>query len=224
MFIGHFAPAFVAAAAYSRGPKLGTYFVAAQLVDWAFFTLAMLGVEKMRIDPDASAMVPFDLYYMPFTHSVAGTAMWAIGFGAVIAIWHRDALAGLLTALVVASHWVLDWLTHVPDLTVAGSPPLMGLGLWNSPEIAMPLEIGITLAAFLFYTQRSRGPAVQPLLLISLLLILQMVNWFAPHPAEAGFFLYAQALFAFALVTLCAVWTGENRFFMQRGGLAASSM
>ena len=48
MFIGHFAPAFVAAAAYSRGPRLGTYFVAAQLVDWAFFTLAIFGVEKRR--------------------------------------------------------------------------------------------------------------------------------------------------------------------------------
>lgn len=224
MFIGHFAPAFVAAAAYSRGPKLGTYFVAAQLVDWAFFSLAMIGVEKMRIDPDASAMVPFDLYYMPFTHSVAGTAVWAIAFGAAIAIWHRDIMAGLLTALVVGSHWVLDWITHIPDLTIAGSPPLMGLGLWNSPEFAMPLEIGITLAAFLFYTRRSRGPAAQPLILISVLLAFQLMNWFAPHPAEAGFMLYAQALFAFLVVTLLAAWTGENRFFMQRGGLAATSV
>lgn len=224
MFIGHFAPAFVAAAAYSRGPKLGVYFVAAQLVDWAFFTLAMVGVEKMRIDPDASAMVPFDLYFMPYTHSLAGTGAFALVFGIGIAIWYRDLLAGLLTALVVASHWVLDWLTHVPDLTLAGSPPLLGLGLWNRPEIAMPLEIGITLAAFIFYTRRSRGPAAQPLLLITLLLVLQAINWFAPHPAEAGFFLYAQALFAFLLVTASAVWTGENRFFMQRGGLAATSL
>jgi hypothetical protein len=100
----------------------------------------------------------------------------------------------------------------------------MGLGLWNSPEIAMPLEIGITLAAFLFYTRRSRGPAAQPLVLISVLIAFQLINWFAPHPEEAGFFLYAQALFAFLVVTLLAVWTGENRFFTQRGGLAATSV
>ncbi|MHA7818222.1 MAG: hypothetical protein ACX930_01100 [Erythrobacter sp.] len=224
MFIGHFAPAFVAAAAYSRGPKLGTYFVAAQLVDWAFFTLAIVGVEKMRVDPQASVMVPLDLYYMPYTHSVAGTAAWALAFGIGIGIWRRDALAGLLVAVVVASHWVLDWLTHVPDLTLAGSEPAYGLGLWNRPEIAMPLEIGITLAAFLFYTRRLRGPAAQPLILITLMLVLQMVNWFGPHPAEAGLTLYAQALFAFAVITAFAVWTGENRYFMRRGGLAATNL
>lgn len=224
MFIGHFAPAFVAAAVYSRGPKLGTYFVAAQLVDWAFFALAMVGIEKMRIDPDATVMVPFDLYYMPYTHSLVGAAGWAIALAVVIALWHKDSLAGIFSGVVVASHWVLDWLTHRPDLTLAGGEKAYGLGLWNYPEIAMPLEIGITLAAFLFYVRRSRGPAAQPLILILVLLLLQAVNWFAPHPAEAGLFVYAQALFAFGLVTLLAVWVGENRYFTYRGGLAAGKL
>ena len=224
MFIGHFAPAFLAAAAYSRGPKLGTYFVAAQLVDWAFFGLATIGVEKMRIDPDASAMVPFDLYYMPYTHSLAGTGAWALAFGLVIALWHRDALAGALVALVVASHWLLDWLTHVPDLTIAGSGETYGLGLWNSPELAIPLELGITLAAFAFYIRRSRGPAAQPMILIAAMVAMQMINWFAPHPAEAGIFLYVQALFAFAVLTGLAAWTGENRYFTQAGGLAGARL
>ena len=224
MFIGHFAPAFLAAAAYSRGPKLGTYFVAAQLVDWAFFGLATIGVEKMRIDPDASAMVPFDLYYMPYTHSLAGTGAWALAFGLVIALWHRDALAGALVALVVASHWLLDWLTHVPDLTIAGSGETYGLGLWNSPELAIPLELGITLAAFAFYIRRSRGPAAQPMILIAAMVAMQMINWFAPHPAEAGIFLYLQALLAFAVLTGLAAWTGENRYFTQAGGLAGARL
>ena len=224
MFIGHFAPAFVAAAANSRGPKLGTYFVAAQLVDWAFFALAMIGVEKMRIDPNATVMVPFDLYYMPFTHSLAGTAAFAVTFGIVIAIWHKDSVAGLLTALVVASHWALDWLTHAPDLTLAGGPETFGLGLWNHPEIAMPLEIGITLAAFLYYLKRSRGPAIQPMILIVALLVFQAINWFAPAPTEANFMVYAQSLMAFGILTGFAVWVGENRYFTQRGGLAAASL
>ena len=224
MFIGHFAPAFLAAAVYSRGPKLGTYFVAAQLVDWGFFTLALMGVEKMRIDLDAPVMVPFDLYQMPYTHSIAGTGVWALGFAIIIAIWHRDALAGLLSALVVASHWALDWVTHAPDLTLAGGDTAYGLGLWNHPEIAKPLDLGITLAAFLFYNVRSRGPAAQPFILITVLLGFQMINWFAAPPAEAGPMVYIQALIAFAIVTGFAVWTGENRYFTQRGGLAAASL
>lgn len=221
MFIGHFAPAFIAAAAYSRGPKLATYFVAAQLVDWGFFALAILGIEKMRIDPEATVMVPFDLYHYPFTHSLVGTAGWALAFGLVVAIWHRNALAGMLGALVVASHWLLDWVVHRPDLTLDGSGQAYGLGLWNYPEIAMPLEIGITLAAFAFYIRRSRGPAAQPLILLAVLLAFQMINWFAPHPAEVGLFVYLQALFAFGVATGFAFWVGENRYFTHRGGLAA---
>ncbi|BDI61028.1 hypothetical protein [Qipengyuania nanhaisediminis] len=224
MFIGHFAPAFIAAAAFSRGPKLGTYFIAAQLVDWAFFTLAIVGVEKMRIVPGITAMNPLDLYFMPYTHSLAGTAAWALGFGIVIALWHRDSLAGLLGALVVASHWLLDWLTHRPDLTFAGAGEAYGLGLWNFPEIAIPLELGITLFAFAFYMRRSRGPAAQPVLLLAVLLVMQAVNWFGPEPGAANVFFYLQALVAFAIPTALAVWVGRNRYFTQRGGLAAASL
>lgn len=222
MFIGHFAPAFVAAAVHSRGPKLATYFVAAQLIDWGFFALAIIGIEKLRIDPNATVMVPFDLYYMPYTHSLVGAGIWALAFGLIVAIWHRDSIAGMISALVVASHWALDWLTHRPDLTLAGGDKAYGLGLWNYPEIAMPLEIGITLGAFVFYVSRSRGPVGQPLILISLLMALQMVNWFGPQPAEASWLVYLQALFAFGIVTAFAAWVGENRYFVRRGGLAAS--
>ncbi len=223
MFIGHFAPAFVAAAAYSRGPRLATYFIAAQLVDWAFFTLALFGIEEMRITPGATAMNPLDLYFMPYTHSLAGSAIWAVAFGIIVAIWKRDQLGGLVAALVVLSHWALDWVVHRPDLTMAGGEETYGLGLWNYPAIAMPLEIGITLAAFAYYMKRSRGPIGQPLIMIFILLLLQAVNWFGPEPVEAGALLYLQALLAFALATVLAGWTARNRNFPKRGGLAAPS-
>ncbi|MEM6477279.1 MAG: hypothetical protein AAF687_14070 [Pseudomonadota bacterium] len=223
MFIGHFAPAFVAAAISPRAPGLGTLFVAAQLVDWGFFALAIGGVEKMRVDPEATVMVPFDLYHMPYTHSLLGTALWALACAVVIMVYKRNAVGGILAGLVVLSHWVLDWLTHRPDLTLAGGGETYGLGLWNQPYIAIPLELGITFAAFLFYVRRTRGPIGPPLVLIAVMLILQMINWFAPHPTEAGLFLYGQALFAFALLTGLAVWVGENRWFVRRGGLAAAS-
>lgn len=224
MFIGHFAPAFVAAAVSPRSPRLGTLFVAAQLVDWGFFTLAIGGVEKMRIEPGATEMVPFDLYYMPFTHSLLGTSLWALGLALLIWIFRRNPVGGFIAGLVVASHWLLDWITHRPDLTLAGGSETYGLGLWNYPAIAMPLEIGITLAAFLFYVRRTRGPIGQPLILIGVMLALQAVNWFGPHPAEASLFLYIQALFAFGVMTAIAVWVGENRYYKLRGGLAAGSL
>ncbi len=120
MFIGHFAPAFVAASLGPRAPKLGTAFVAAQLVDWAFFGLALLGVEKMRIEPGATVMVPFDLYHMPYTHSLLGSGLWALAFALIVGLSTRNSLGAVLAGLVVMSHWLLDWVAHRPDLTLAG--------------------------------------------------------------------------------------------------------
>ncbi|KPP93261.1 metal-dependent hydrolase [Erythrobacter sp. HL-111] len=221
MFIGHFAPAFAAAALSERSPRLGTLFVAAQLVDWGFFGLALAGVEKMRVEPGATAMVPFDLYHMPFTHSLLGCLAWAAGFALVVALAQRNPAGGLIGGAVVLSHWVLDWLTHASDLTLAGSPPTFGLGLWNWPLVAIPLELGMTLAAFFFYLRRTRGPVGQPVILLAAMLAMQAINWFAPHPAEAGAALYLQALFAFAVLTALAWWVGENRQRIRKGGLAA---
>ncbi|MDA0819126.1 MAG: hypothetical protein O3C52_08440 [Proteobacteria bacterium] len=210
MFIGHFAPAFAAAAVSPGAPKLGTLFIAAQLVDWVFFCFAIIGIEAMRIDPTATAMVPYDLYHMPYTHSLLGTGVWALIFGLLVFAILREAIAGILAGLVVLSHWVLDFLTHRPDLTLAGGDSLYGLGLWNLPLIAIPLELAITLGAFYWFVKRTRGPVGPPLVLLALLLTMQAVNWFGPHPKEASLGLYIQALVAFGVLTLLACWVGDN--------------
>lgn len=211
MFIGHFAPAFAAAALTPRAPKLATLFIGAQLVDWAFFALLIVGVEKMRIVPGATTMVPFDLYYMPYTHSLLGTAIWAVCFGAVVWLARQDFVAVILASLVVLSHWALDWLTHRPDLTLAGAPPALGFGLWNMPAIAIPLELGITLGAFYWYVKASRGPIGPPAILLGFLMVLQFANWFGPEPQAANLRFYLVALGVLAFLTLLAAWVGTTR-------------
>ena len=186
MFIGHFAPAFAAAALSERAPKLATLFVGAQLVDWAFFLFAATGIEKMRIDPDATVMVPFDLYHMPYTHSLLGSAVWAALFGLVIVAMRRDVFAGILGALVVLSHWVLDFLTHRPDLTLAGGDRTYGLGLWNYPIAAIAIELGITIGAFIWFIKRTKGPIGPAAILLAVMLIFQAIDWFGPPPEAAG--------------------------------------
>ncbi|MBE5072747.1 hypothetical protein IM511_00335 [Erythrobacteraceae bacterium E2-1 Yellow Sea] len=218
MFIGHFAPALAAAAISPRAPKLGTLFVAAQLVDWAFFTLAIIGIEKMRLVPGITVMVPFDLYHMPYTHSLLGTAVAAIIFGLIVLSWLRDGAAAILAGMVVISHWLLDFLVHRPDLTLAGSPPKLGLGLWNYPWLEIPLELGITLLAFYWYMRRTRGPVGPALILLVLLLVMQAVNWFGPAPQVAGLALYLSAMAAFAVATIFARWVGTTRWHKRSRG------
>lgn len=177
----------------------------------------------MRIDPDASVIVPFDLYDMPSTHSLTGTAILAAAFLGIVAIWRRNLRLGVLAGVVALSHWFADWLVHVPDLTLGGAPPKLGLGLWNYPWVAMPLELALTFGTFSFFMLRTRGPMGPPVVLVSTMLVFQIVNWFAPHPDSAGPLLYLQALFAFAVLTGIAAWVGENRWFKRRGGLASSA-
>jgi hypothetical protein len=59
--------------------------------------------------------------------------------------------------------------------------------------------------------KRTQGPIGPPLVLLAVLLIVQAINWFAPHPTEAGPGLYIQALVAFGVLTLIARWVGDNR-------------
>ena len=225
MFIGHWAPALAAAAVSRRAPKLGMAFLAAQLVDWAFFALAIFGIENMGIEPGITAMNPMDLYDLPYTHSLAGTAAFAAGFGILLWIGRSDPVTGLWGAGIVLSHWVLDLVTHRPDLTLVGSAAegarTFGLGLLNHPWIAMPLEIGIVLAAFFFYLSKTRGPVAPPLILLFLLLAMQAINWFGPEPPEANIGLYLSALAAFALVTIVAMWVGTTRRHRLHLGMSA---
>lgn len=210
MFIGHWAPALAAAAASRRAPPLALLFIGAQLVDWAFFALLALGVEHMRFSPGISAMNPMDLYHMPYTHSLLGAAGFAGAVWLARSMVLRDAVGGAIGAAVVLSHWFLDLLVHVPDLTLAGSPPKLGFGLWNHPAIEIPLELALILGALWFYARRCRPSTVRLGVLAAVLLTLQAVNWFGPVEAEVTLGTSLLAFFAFGIATLAAWWVGKS--------------
>jgi hypothetical protein len=210
MFIGHFAPAIIAAS-HKKAPSLPVLFIAAQLVDWAFFALLLLGIENMRVTPGISVMNPMDLYHMPYTHSLVGTGAFAAVFGGLIWIATRNRTGAVIGVAVVLSHWFLDWLVHVPDMTLTGSPPKLGLGLWNYPMIEMPLELAITLGAFWIYA-KARRPIPLPLaVLVGVMLTLQAINWFGPVEPEVTTFTSLLAFFAFGLMTLLAWWVASSQ-------------
>lgn len=212
MFIGHFAPALVAAAQpKAAGP--GTLFVAAQLIDIGFAALLVPGIEAMRIVPGITAMNPMDLYHMPYTHSLLGALIWAMIFGAIMWFATRRKEAAIGAALVVVSHWFIDLIVHIPDLTLYGMPPKLGLGLWNHPLIAMPLEILLIGGAFLYYLRRTEAPGGNRRLwiLAGLLVFAQAIDWFGPKEPAYSLAIPATMLFAYALLAATAAWAGANR-------------
>ena len=214
MFIGHWAPALVAGT-HKDSPGLGTLFVAGQLVDFGFMAFVLSGVEHMRIVPGFTAMNSLDLYYMPFTHSLLGTLVWAAAFAAVIFAVTKNRTGAVLGAAVVVSHWLLDLLVHAPDLTLWGQPPKLGFGLWNYPAIEMPLELLLTFGALAFYFAKTRSIAPSSryaaLTLTTLLIIFQLFDWFAPRPEELTAELPISALAAYTAAALAAWWVGRTR-------------
>jgi hypothetical protein len=211
MFIGHYSAAFIAAA-HPKAPGLGTLFIGAQLVDFGFFGLTLAGIEHMRITPGMTAMNPMDLYHMPFTHSLIGSAAWAAGFALLIFALSRNGIGALIGAAVVMSHWVLDLLVHSQDLTIAGSPPKLGFGLWNYPAIEMPLEIAITFGALWWYLRATRpnGAPWAAGVMAIVLIALQAFNWFSPPPVAYDASMPISALIAFTVLSGVAYWLAQS--------------
>lgn len=214
MFIGHYSVA-LAAATHPRAPALGTLFVAAQLVDIGFFSLVLADVEHLRLVPGITVMNPFDLYDMPWTHSLLGCLGWAGAFALLLRIATRSWIAALLGGVTVLSHWFIDLLVHRPDLTLAGSPPPYGLGLWNHPLIEMPLEFALSFGALAFYIHRTRAaPGNGPAALVVLAMAMagfMAIDWFGPKPAELGAAIPFAALFGYLLLAVLARRVGRTR-------------
>ena len=210
MFVGHYSAA-LAAAAHPKAPKLGTLFIAAQLIDFGFFGLLLTGAERMRLVPGFTAMNPMDLYHMPWTHSLAGAIIWAAAFGAIVWLWQKSRAAAVIAGAVVVSHWLLDLLVHAPDLTLWGSPPRLGLGLWNHPLIEMPLEMGLLLGGAWLYARATRGTGWPLPVLLVALFALQAFNWFGPPPERVDLAFSLLAFVGYGIAAGLAWWVARGR-------------
>lgn len=186
MFIGHFA---VALAAKRAAPavSLGTLFVACELVDVIWPVFVLLGIETVRIVPGITAFTPLDFVYYPWTHSLSMCVLWAIAFGILYWLLHRNTRAAIVVAAVVLSHWILDAVVHRPDLPLApGSETRVGLGLWNSIAATLVVEGAMFAAALVVYlrtiTFSDRAGRIGFWILIGILLVAYFGTAFGPPP------------------------------------------
>jgi hypothetical protein len=190
MFIGHYGIA-LALRTIKGSPSLPVLFAGVQLVDIAFFSFLIPGIERMRIEPGATAMNAMDLYFLPYTHSLVGALGFSLVFGAIVAaLTARESRwpAFTITAVAVFSHWLLDLIVHRPDLGLIGdSDTKVGLGLWNYPAIEMPLEIAVLAAGLAIFMASRRPLSRRGIISFAVVVVamgaLQAFNWFGPQPA-----------------------------------------
>lgn len=215
MFLGHFGVAF---GMKRVEPKLslGTLFLATGLVDLFWGVFLLTGWETAEIVPGNTAANPIVFTSYPITHSLLGAFGWGVLAAIIVYSWPtRDTsrhhwLRALIVAAVVASHWLLDLVVHVPDLPLAGDGShKFGLGLWRSIPATVTVELlvfGAGLAVYFRWRERGMsGVTWRVAVLAGLLLALLFANLFGPPPPSmtaVGIF----DIVGMILITALAVW------------------
>lgn len=217
MFIGHYAASLVAKKADRRLP-LGWLFIGAQFLDvlWALFVL--LGIEKLRVDPQLPSS-RYVLYYLPFTHGLITALMWSgIAFLALRYLpllrpeWRTR--AGVVMALTVFSHWVFDLLVHRPDLPLIENAHKVGFGLYNYPILSWGLESVFLIGGLWLYLRATdsaeRTGRFAVLAFGGFLFLVNLFTYFGPPPPSAQ----AAAVFnelSYIALALMASWVDRKR-------------
>ena len=214
MFIGHFAVGF-GAKRFAPAVSLGTLFLACQFADLLWPLLVIAGIEQVAVRPGATVVTPLEFISYPFSHSLMAGFVWGLLFAWAF-VWLRRSRpsVGVVLAFVVVSHWVLDALSHGPDMPVLiGGSLRVGLGLWNS-YVATVLVEGLLFVAGLAIYLRSttavdRTGSVALWTLAAFLVIIYAANLAGPPPPSG----VAAAWSALAMWLLVAwgYWIDRHR-------------
>jgi membrane-bound metal-dependent hydrolase YbcI (DUF457 family) len=139
MFVGHYAVGFAAKRAAPR-TSLGFLIAAAVLLDLLWPVFLLLGWEEVRVVRGPTPLLNLDFVSYPISHSLATTIGWALLAGGAYWAATRYRAGAVWIAILVASHWILDFVTHRPDLPLWPGGPRVGLGLWSSTFKTIAVE------------------------------------------------------------------------------------
>ena len=189
MFVGHLAVAFTGKTTSQR-TSLVWFVAAANLVDLIWPLLLLAGIERVRIDPGNTAFTPLAFDWYPWTHSLLMGVAWGIALAALArASGVARGAAGLIGALVV-SHWILDFVTHRPDLPLwPWTDGTYGLGLWQSISGSFAVESLMWIAGLALFLRVRRPCGIAGYVALWSFVLVSTAIWvsgpFAPPPPSA---------------------------------------
>ena len=149
MFVGHLSLALAAKRA-APNANLGWLMAGVTALDLIWPVLILLGIETASITPGVTAFTPITFDSYPWSHSLVMSVVWGLVLVAIARAARVQASPMLLVALVV-SHWVLDFITHAPDMPLWPGSRRFGLSLWNSIPGTLLVEGAMWVAGIAIY-------------------------------------------------------------------------
>jgi uncharacterized membrane protein HdeD (DUF308 family) len=210
MFIGHYGVS-LASKPLRPSVPLWVWFTAVQWMDVVWSILVLFGIEKLRIVPGFTEANAFDLYYMPYSHSLPGSIVLSLLFGAIVALFVSEnrATTFLLVAAASFSHWILDLIVHLPDLPLYDDTAKVGFGLWKVVALSFSLELSLLGVGAWLYARWAtfKGASSRYLYwgFVAILAGLQVIANFGPSPSSGEMTAIVTLAFYIAL-SLLAAW------------------
>ena len=213
MFVGHIAAGMVAKRIEPR-ISLGTAVLGAVLADLLVFIFLIAGIEHFSVlaDVKRNQFLGYDIVY---SHSLLMDGVWGALFAGVWFVRRRNVRGAVVLFAAVISHWVLDVISHRPDMRLApGTDWMLGLGLWNSLLATVIVEGGFWLLAVVLYVRLTRVRARAGVYVFWIGVVLWTLAWWGnitqgiePNPVKAGI----GGLILFTLIVAWAYWTNRLR-------------
>lgn len=212
MFVGHLALALGAKKIEPRLP-LGAAVAAAFGLDLLWPVLLLIGAESVRVQVGDTAFTNLSFTSYPWSHSLLFAAGWS---GLAMLVAQRASGSSRISALLgvlVFSHWVLDVVTHRPDLPLWPGGPVVGLGLWNSIAATIVVEgTLLALGLWLYLRASAARDQIGRLALAALVAVTSLIwisqPWSPPPPSAAA---VAWGGLILWLIPIWAGWVDAHR-------------
>ncbi len=154
LFVGHLAVSFGAKALEPKAP-LSALIAASFGLDLLWPLLVITGIEVVSVEPGNTTFTPLAFVSYPWSHSLLFAIFWGVAAAGLTFGLMRNQRVGVLIGAVVVTHWILDFVTHRPDLPLWPGGPEVGLGLWNSVVATLILEGGFFLTCVVMFIRAS---------------------------------------------------------------------
>jgi len=183
--------------------------MAATLPDTIMAVLVLLGIEKFNIVKGITKVNALDLYYYPFSHGLIFNLIMALFAFFIFKRYYGSMRAGVIGGLALFSHFILDFITHRPDLPLFWGDIKIGLGLWNSLFWSYFIEtliflVGVTVY-FAVMKNVSKGKKIGIGILALVLLVFFFMGLSGAVPPSPEFMALFNLIMAAVIIGL-ATW------------------